>query len=123
MYVATGATILRYDLTSGLGTTFATGLNRPTGLAFGPDAGLFAALHDVNAILKFDPASGSYTTFASGNELFYPEDLAVFPDGSTLYSANYNNSTIFKFDLSSGVQSTFATRSPMNGTYGLAFTP
>src|SRR5205823_553105 len=101
-----------YELTpNGLRSTFASGLDLPTGLAFDSAGNLFVANVSkfINgAIYKFTPAGGR-TTFASG--LTNPEAVAFDNAGnlfvSAFYSTSYPGGAIYKI-TSGGVRSTFA---------------
>ena len=105
-----------YKLTpNGLRTTFASGLDLPTGLAFDSAGNLFVA--NVNnrfngAIYKFTPAGGR-TTFASGFE--HPLAVAVDNAGNLFVSAwdFTSGGTLAIYKITSGrVRSTFALGFP-----------
>ena len=97
---------------NGVRSTFASGLNGPSGLAFDRVGNLFVGLG--GQILKFTPA-GVRTTFASG--LNGPEGLA-FDGAGNLAVADNGSGNIYKFSPA-GARTTFA--SGLNGPEGLAF--
>ena len=106
-----------YEFTpGGTRSTFASGLNRPVGLAFNSAGNLFEADALSNNIYEFTPG-GTRTTFASG--LNYPIGLA-FNSGGNLFEADYLSDNIYDF-TPGGTRSTFA--SGLNGPAGLAFQP
>ena len=65
-------------------STFASGLNDPSGLAFDSAGNLFVADAVSGAVYKFTPA-GVRTTFASG--LSYPNGLAFDRAGNLFVAA------------------------------------
>ena len=101
---------------SGTGTTFASGMDSPEGLAFDKSGNLYVAIAGSGTIKKFN-SSGSGTTFASG--LGEPAGLA-FDSSGNLYVSDYAeglNGTIYKFN-SSGSRFTFAS-GLTGGVWGL----
>jgi len=107
--------IVKID-TSGTATTFVSGLNGPTGLAFDQSGTLYCANRFDNSIVKID-RSGTATTFVSSQLLNSPTGLA-FDQSGTLYCANQYVGSIVKIDTS-GTATTFV--SGLNGPTGLAF--
>jgi sugar lactone lactonase YvrE len=106
-------TIFRFT-PDGAESTFASGLNRPFGLAFDGSGNLFEGDAGTNTIFKFTP-DGTGSTFALG--LSGPIGLA-FDSSGNLFEADYNSGTIFKF-TPAGIKSTFA--SGLSQPVGLAF--
>jgi hypothetical protein len=104
---------------NGTQTTFATGLNRPAGLAFGSDGYLFVAdsSNAVNRIYEFAP-DGTQSTFASG--LNSPQAL-VFDNAGNLFEADYGSGTIYQFAPPDGTRNSFANG--LNGPQALAIQP
>ena len=100
----------------GLQSTFASGLNSPSGLAFDKAGNLFEADSGSNSILRITP-NGTKTIFASG--LNFPRGLA-FDTAGDLFEADSGSNSIFKFTLG-GTKSTFA--SGLNQPVGLANLP
>ena len=109
-------TIVQISASTGAQTTFASGLNIPTGLAFDPAGNLYEADNGSGKIDKFSP-SGVETTFASG--LNQPYGLATDPLGN-VYEADNGSGTIFKFSPL-GLKTTLATG--LGGILGLAIAP
>src|SRR5438105_3794872 len=72
---------------TGVKTTFATGLNQPTGLAFDRNGNLFVANKGNGEILKFTPA-GEQSVFVSG---LSPIALAVDGAGNLLVSESFGD--------------------------------
>ena len=111
--------IYKFD-SSGIKSTFASGLDGPTGLAFDSSGYLYVADYkDMGRIMKLD-LSGNMSTFASGftSDLDSPFGLA-FDSSGYLYVANQGGpGTIEKFDAS-GNGTIFA--SGLHSPAGLAF--
>lgn len=109
-----------YEFTpGGVQSTFATGMNYPTGIAFNSAGDLFVGNSDNNNgeqgnITEITP-SGVQSVFASGVD---PIGLA-FNNAGNLFETDYRSGNIYEF-TPSGVQSTFATL-PESGINGLAF--
>src|SRR5207302_456962 len=106
-------TILKFT-PDGTKSTFASGLNRPFGLAFDGSGNLFEADDGSNTIFEFTP-DGTKSTFASG--LSDPTGLA-FDSSGNLFEADQGSGTIFVF-TPSGTRSTFT--SGLSAPSGLAF--
>ena len=106
-------TIFRFT-PDGTGSTFASGLNGPFGLAFDSSGNVFEGDAGTNTIFQFTP-DGTGSTFAS--ELSGPVGLA-FDNSGNLFEADYNSGTIFKF-TPAGTRSPFA--SGLSQPVGLAF--
>jgi sugar lactone lactonase YvrE len=104
--------IRKIDPVTGIVTTFASGLNSPTGLCFDSSGNLYFAEWNTNRIRKITP-NGLITTFAGGTAGFQngfggaaqftnPVGLAI--DGSdNIYVCDSNNNRIRKIDPSSNV--------------------
>src|SRR5438270_40847 len=101
---------------AGTQSPFASGLNRPTWLAFDAQGNLFVSDFNSGTIFKFTP-DGTKSTFASG--LNHPTGLAFDASGN-LFESDIGSGTIFKF-TPAGTKSTFATG--LNNAIGLAFEP
>src|SRR5204862_4697 len=106
-------TILKFT-PDGTKSTFASGLNRPFGLAFDGSSILFEGDAGSNTIFEITP-DGTKTTFASG--LSNPTGLA-FDSSGDLFEADQGSGTIFIF-TPFGTKSTFA--SGLGAPSGLAF--
>ena len=96
-------------------TEFASGLNRPSRLAFDTSGNLYVANTLSNTIYKITP-DGNVSTFASG--LNGPMGLA-FDNSCNLYVANNSDDTISKITPEGSV-SPFVS-STLNGPMDLAF--
>src|SRR5207244_1165205 len=94
--------------------TFASGLNRPFGLAFDGSSILFEGDAGSNTIFEITP-DGTKSTFASG--LSGPVGLA-FDSSGNLFEADQFSGAIFEF-TPDGTKSTFA--SGLSSPIGLAF--
>jgi sugar lactone lactonase YvrE len=105
-----------YEFTpGGTRSTFASGLNGPTGLAFDSSGNLFAADLSSGNIYEFTPG-GTRSTFASrAVGLFEPEGLA-FDSAGNLFVTDLGGA-IFEF-TPGGTRSVFAY---LRGPRGLAF--
>jgi hypothetical protein len=99
---------------NGGSTTFASGLDRPCGLAFNSAGDLFEADSLGGHIYEFTPNGGS-TTFASG--VSYPVGLA-FNSAGDLFEADQFSGNIYEF-MPNGGSTTFA--SGLAGPEVLAF--
>ena len=103
-------TIRKFD-SSGNGSIFASGLDKPFGLAFDDSGNLYAAINNwgvygyySGTIEKFD-SSGNQSTFASG--LRFPSGLAFRNGYFYMVNSLDDPGQIFKFDLN-GNKSFFA---------------
>ena len=104
-----------YEFTpSGAQSTFASGLNQPSGLAFDSAGNLFETDYGSGNIYEFTP-SGVQSTFASG--LNGPQGLA-FDSAGNLFETDSGSGNIYEF-TPGGAQSTFA--SGLDNPVGLAF--
>src|SRR5438270_146510 len=101
---------------AGTQSPFASGLNRPTWLAFDGQGNLFEADPGSGTIFTSPPAR-TQSSFASGVNV--PPGLA-FDGPGNLFESDNGSSTIFIF-TPAGTKSTFATG--LNGPIGLAFEP
>src|SRR5437762_2491625 len=106
-------TILKFT-PDGTKSTFASGLNRPFGLAFDGSSILFEGDAGSNTIFEITP-DGTKSTFASG--LSGPVGLA-FDSSGNLFEADHCSDAIFEF-TPDGTKSTFA--SGLGGPVSLAF--
>src|SRR5438552_5867318 len=106
-------TILKFT-PDGTKSAFASGLNRPFGLALDGSSILFEGDAGSNTIFEITP-DGTKTTFASG--LSNPVGLA-FDSSGNLFEADQGSGTIFIF-TPFGTKSTFA--SGLGAPSGLAF--
>ena len=88
----------------GSGTTFATGLSSPQGVAVDSTGNVYTT--SGNTIVKFTPG-GSSSVFASTN-LSNPWGLA-FDSSGNLYAANYNQGSISEFGPGGNFITTFAS--------------
>ncbi|HLJ96467.1 MAG TPA: SMP-30/gluconolactonase/LRE family protein, partial [Gemmataceae bacterium] len=100
LYVSNDTQILTLDA-SGTQNTFASGLNEPSGMAFGPNGKLYVADNGSDSLFEF-AANGQQQTLASG--LHSPQGVAVDQSGN-VYVGDYNSSSILKF-TPQGQQST-----------------
>jgi DNA-binding beta-propeller fold protein YncE len=98
-----------YEYTpNGVQSTFGSGLNAPTGLAFNSAGDLFVAQYNLeNNIVEYTPG-GAQSTFASG--LSAPFGLA-FNSAGNLFVADDGSGNIYAF-TPDGAQSTFASGLP-----------
>src|SRR5581483_11084679 len=99
---------------SGVESTFASGLNQPAGLAFDPSGNLFVSASGTGRIVKFTPG-GIKSTFATG--LDQPTGLAFDASGN-LFVAASGSGRIVKI-THGALKSTFA--SGLNHPSCLAF--
>ncbi len=83
--------VLKFD-EGGQSTTFASGLNTPTGLAFDTQGNLYVADQANQTINKYN-SSGTKSVFASSGYLYQPEGLA-FDSKGVLYVANAGANTM-----------------------------
>jgi sugar lactone lactonase YvrE len=100
---STSGVIYKYT-SQGQRTVFASGLDRPGGLAFNSAGDLFEADFGSGRILEFTPA-GAKSTFASG--LNTPVDVAFDSQGN-LYATDPGSNSVFEF-TPGGSRSLFAT--------------
>lgn len=102
---------------SGNVTTFASGFNQPTGLAFNGNGDLFVA--NENGTISQVTPTGNVSTFATGFSGFLGGPSGLAFDGSgNLYVANTNNNVIYKVTPAGNVT---AFASGFNVPFGLAF--
>src|SRR5580658_8742030 len=104
-----------YEYTpGGAQSTFASGFDGSSGLAFDSEGDLFAAESYTGNIYEYTPG-GAQSTFASG--LNVPYALA-FNSAGNLFEADDGGGNVYEF-TPDGAQSTFA--SGLNEPWGLAF--
>ena len=104
-----------YKVTAnGTVSTFASGFNVPTGVAFDTSGNLYVADYGLNTVSKVT-ANGTVSTFASG---FQGPFGIAFDTSGNLYVANYQNGTV-SMVTSNGTVSTYATVAP--AASGIAF--
>ena len=99
---------------AGIKSTFASGLTKPSGIAFDSHGNLFVAEFSTGQILKFTP-NGTRSTFTSS--LNKPFGLAI-DAADSVFEADSGSGNVFKF-TSNGTQSTFG--SGLENPAGLAF--
>lgn len=104
---------LKYDLSNGAFTTFASGLNVPAALAFDADGSVYISSFFGGSILKYSTDGSSSSVFASG--LSFPNYLA-FDHAGDLYASTGNG--ILRITSDGTVSTYLADRSG-----GLAFAP
>jgi sugar lactone lactonase YvrE len=75
--------------------TFASGLDQPVGIAFGPDGNLYVANYNGNTIRRFSPAGVDLGVYISSG-LANPGGM-VWDASGNLYVVNYNYSTSDSF--------------------------
>ena len=113
-------TVEAYALPNTNGTTFASGFQSPSAVAFDSSGNLYMSDASANTISKITPA-GAASLFA--NTGVYPNAL-VFDGNGNLYVANYTGNSIQKI-TPAGVVSTYESDpgdlSVLNGPAGLAF--
>lgn len=101
--------------TSGSISTYATGLNLPDGIDFGPDGELYVGNRGTQQVMVVAPGGGAASVFASG--LNNPLDVLADSSGN-VFAANFGNGTLSKISPQ-GVVSTFGTG--FANPLGLAF--
>jgi sugar lactone lactonase YvrE len=102
---------------NGTKSTFASGLNLPSGLAFDGNGNLFVADSRAGNIYEFTP-SGSQSTFASG--LNFPRSLAFDRNGNLFVSAVWA-SEIYEFTPGGSRTTVVSVGSAPYGPESLAF--
>ena len=113
LYVIDANLIVKYS-PAGTKTTFASGLNSPSGLAFDSKGNVYVTEQGSGSVLKFTPG-GTKSTFASG--FTFPEGL-VFDGAGNLFVTEFFGGTITKI-APTGTKTPFA--SGLSGPAGLAF--
>lgn len=96
--------ILRFDATTTQleGVFSSAPLQYAAGIAWGPDANLYVARYATDRIDRIDGATGQpLGTFATGNGMLRPVDLAFTPDGR-LFVVNERSTAISIFDATTG---------------------
>ena len=75
----------------------------PSGLAIGPDGGLYVGGLDINQVRKFDGTTGNLTSiFASGTALNQPTDLAFNAATGDLFVTNRQTGDVLRVDGATG---------------------
>jgi len=123
--------ILRFSFRSRLPDVFVSagsgGLNGPSKLVCGPDHDLYVSSQDNDRILRYDGATGAFTsTFvaAGSGGLDIPIGLDFGPDGH-LYVVSYMNSAVLRYDGATGafIDAFVPAGSGLNHPTGLVFGP
>ena len=84
-----------------------TGLDRPTGIAFGPEGHLYAASESTHLVFEFDPSGALVATHGGGAGIANPRDLAFGPRGH-LFVASYGTGAVVELDPSGAVVREFS---------------
>lgn len=117
---------VRYDQQSGafVVTSPASGLDGPTGLAFGPDGNLYVS--SPGRILRYSGQNGAFMgSFAGGGGLANPTSLAFGPDGN-LYVSSFPGNAVLRYNGQMGAFIDVfvpAGRGGLNRPSGLLFGP
>lgn len=97
-------------------------LDRPYGIAVGPDGNFYVAGFDSNNIVSY-AADGSYLgVFSAHGQLNNPSGLAWGGDGN-LYVANYGGNNILRIDAGGTFIDIWGAGGTLNGPEALAFSP
>jgi DNA-binding beta-propeller fold protein YncE len=103
-------------------STFATGFNIATGLAFDSSGNLYVANstnnNDTSGYISKVTSGGVVSTFATGFN--HPQGLA-FDGSGNLYAGEYYTGTVSRVGQGGGTATLFATG--LSGTESLAFAP
>ena len=76
-------------------------LQEPDGVCAGPDGALWIADTAANTVVRFDPATASWTTVATAPRVDGPFDVKPGPDGASVWFTNKTGNTIGR--LATGV--------------------
>lgn len=116
--------VYRYDGQSGdLIGRFTMGLQRISGIAFGPDGDLFATDHYDDVVYRYDGQTGARIGVFASSQMHQPEGLAFGPDGN-LYVADVGAEAILRFDGTTGdFIDAVDTGSQLQHVWDIAFDP
>jgi hypothetical protein len=112
----------RYDATTGEFKDVlipATLVDRPRGLAVGPDGRLYVCSNGNDKILRFDLTTGApIDEFAAGGELDGPNNLTFGPNGD-LFVAAFPHTGLLRYDLGTkALLKTIPTGAPTDVQFG-----
>jgi DNA-binding beta-propeller fold protein YncE len=106
--------------------TFASGggLDRPWGMAFGPDGNLYVSSVGTDSVLRYRGTTGEFIdVFATGGGLNSPKGLAFGRDGN-LYVTSYETDNVLRYDGETGAfMDVFASGGGLDGPTFLTFSP
>jgi DNA-binding beta-propeller fold protein YncE len=116
---AGNTTIERFNITTGVGSVFASTMGGPTALAFDSAGNLYVATQSNSIIQKFTP-DGVGSVFATVNTVANSLAGLAIDGAGNLYVSDAHANKIDKFNIKTGVASVFSSTG-LNQPIGLAF--
>lgn len=116
LYIGGFGALYRYDIpTNTISATAISGGNPYSAVVTGLDGKIYVTDQSNNRILKYDPATNTYSIFKTG--ALGVNGLAVDPNSGDIFAAYENTGEIWRFSENGSSNSLFAGGLPIDGGF------